>query len=155
MANPWKILRITIMLAGIILLILATLVFSWGERLFGPPNGSILSVQRDSNTTLNFTFGQPDKATPFSGCYLIFWVDYQPNIIRSIQTGIDHPMILNYSIHSNRTYAIVVHDLNDDGKMDAGDYVTTTCVSSPATNEGYRLEVMWARTHTIICWAGY
>lgn len=154
-AKPWRILRNTMVLAGIILLIFAAIVVFWGNSLFGPPHGYISSVQKDSNTTLNFTFEQPDKATPFSDCLLDFWVDAQPGNIRPIQTGIDHPMILSYSVHPNRTYAIVVHDQNDNGRMDAGDYVTVTCSSSLATDEWYRLGIVWAGTDTFICRAAY
>jgi hypothetical protein len=150
-ANPWKILRIVIILAGIILLILATVVLFWGDHFFGPPHGYVVSAKMDSNTTVNFTFGQPDKATPFSGCHLFVGVERQECIIRSIQTGTDHPTILNSSIHPNKTYTVVVHDLNDNGRIDGGDYLTVTSSSILATNERIGFEIWWARTHTMIC----
>jgi len=150
-ANLWRILRNGIMLAGIIFLILTTVVLFWGDHFFGTPHVSIVSAKMDSNTTVNFTFGQPDKATPFSGCYLIIRIERQERIIRTIQTGIDHPMILNSSIYPNKTYTSVVNDLNDNGRIDGGDYLTVTSSSYLATNEFIGFEIWWTRTGNMIC----
>jgi hypothetical protein len=154
--SPWRILRIAVTLAGVIFLILATVVVAWGHDLFGPPHVSIVSAKMDSNTTVNFTFGQPDKATPFSSCYFFLRVNTQGSSSRAIQTGTDHPMIFNYSsIHPNGTYTVVVHDLNGNGRIDGGDYLTVTSNSILATNERIGFEIWWARTHTVICWGGF
>jgi len=158
-ANSWRILRIVLMLAGIILLILATVVVLWGDHFFGPPHGSFMNVKIDSNTTLNFTFGQPDKATSYSGCILILWIDDQPNMSRDIQTGIDHPMIMSYfsqpfQEQPDISFVVVVHDLNNNGKIDAGDYVTLASDSSLEQSTRYVLEIMWKRTYGIVC-TGY
>ena len=154
MANPWRILRITIILAGIILLILATDVLFWSDHHFVPvqPTGSFSGVQKAGNTTEKVFFGPFNKDVKPSDIKIVIenqsatqsWSYTMPG------TDLSGNLIAVAGGTLTGVGSIAYTDLAQDKKVSNQDYLTITFMFAGSGSVSYKVWMIYVPTGSAI-----
>ncbi|MGD0057358.1 MAG: hypothetical protein ABSB83_05840 [Methanomassiliicoccales archaeon] len=155
MANPWRILRIAIILAGIILLILATdVVFRGGDHDFVllTPTGSFAGVQKAGNTTEKVFFDSFNKDVKPS--------DIEIAIVNQTGTGSSTYTMPTTDLSGNLTSvargtltgvgSIAYTDLAQDKKISNQDYITIQFTFPVSGSMSYKVSMIYVLTDSVI-----